>query len=66
MVLTTDENIKRNINQKKQHCMFHVLHFKYGDENVTQKILTEKRYYPNTDEWRYGKLLKEKCEIYEI
>lgn len=35
MVLTIDENIKRNINEKKQHCMFHVLHFKYGDENVT-------------------------------
>ena len=31
-----------------------------------KKILSEKRYYPNTDEWRYGELLKEKCEIYEF
>lgn len=26
----------------------------------------KKRYYPNKDEWRYGKLLREKCEIYEF
>lgn len=26
----------------------------------------KRRCYPNTDEWRYGQFLREKCEIYEF